>query len=229
MKRSYFALTMLFLAILGGKSATAAIVVDDIFAGQKVKLDYASSQWARSGSGGPFLATPQGGNSFLTFCVEPAPFVEYFQPGVTYTVYSMDPRVASLTGNTISEAGKWLYYQFRAGATLDLGGGTTLDLSSASNGGIVQDVIWAETSHNGSALRTFSADSDQGRLQTYVENHFVVAEADCVAVFNPGPGPAGYQGDAQSMLCLVPEPTTFLVWAGLFGLLVVARVRRGLR
>jgi hypothetical protein len=227
------ALSVLGVFGLVAQTAIASIGLDPIGTGSLVKLDYGLGN---ANGGGPFTATTT--TTWVTFCIEETPHAEYFSPGSTYTVLSMSSNQASLTKNVISDAGKWFYYEIR----LALANDPSLDPWFANNGYVLsnlvawgpteQNVIWAETSNSVVAplgpLYTPPAASAEAAIVAYIDAKYVKAEAGAVEVFNPYPAPPGYQGEAQSMLAVVPEPVSFIVWS-FFGIGMVGiamRLRR---
>ena len=82
--------------------------------GEKVVLDY-TAEGHGDNSGGPFVGTLTHADSttdvWKTFCVEADGGEEVFYPGATYQVWSTDLHTTSATGNYVTDAAKWLYYQ----------------------------------------------------------------------------------------------------------------------
>ena len=206
------------------------------FFGESVKFNY-TTEGVGSNSGGPFTATLYHSNGtqdvWQTFCVEAgAGSAESIQMGTTYKVWSTDLHVASDTGNYVTDAAKWLYFQSLHDPSL-LAGYVPGSIASDS---YLQEAIWhgvlASNNHplntpfSGNAVTWFNAAAAATAGGTW-------ADADLVRVLNPASSYYfGYGAQAQSQLyetCPIPvsEPSTCVLLAlSSFGLFICLRRRK---
>jgi hypothetical protein len=208
--------------------------------GEHVEFDY-TAEGAGSNSGGPFVATLYHADGttdvWKTFCVESGKGGdETLYLDTVYKVASTNPHVAEATGNYVTDAAKWLYYQSLHSPSLLAG--YTGDLSSES---CLQEAIWhgvwlhgtttpLKTSFHGLAVTWF----DAAVAATAGEQW---ADADLVQVLNPASLKYRGKGDqVQSVLYEIrgdsplsnPEPSTLILLgaAAAVGLLACAWPRR---
>jgi hypothetical protein len=242
MKLVVFLAASCALLMLAAVPASASINISaDVRVGNSVTIDYAPQWQAHNpAAGGPFQMT-SGNSVWTTFCVESDGATEYFNPGSTYTILGIDSHVATNTGNYITDAAKWLYYQLghSPSSVLAISDSSFSDLCS------LQSAIWFLTNKKPNSTTSASPlpgdanhlavglDSTAVRLvglaeaQNFSSSSEAKAQADRIWVINPG-----YYGnnEAQSMLFeAVPEPASVAVWAsvtGAVGLMLVRRRRR---
>jgi hypothetical protein len=200
--------------------------------GEKIVINY-TTEGHGANSGGPFQATLKHAdkttNVWQTFCVEAGNGKEVISLGSTYKVWSVDLNVASNTGNFVTDAAKWLYFQSLHNPSL-LEGYTPGNLTSDS---FLQEAIWhgvwlknthtpLNTHFTGSAVTWFNAAVDAVTAGW--------ADANLVWVMNPvNLKYKGRGSQAQSLLYEttiiqdVPEPSTLvLLGAGALSLLACA-------
>lgn len=251
-----FCLSVLGLVVFATQPATAALQTDPIASGVSVKLDWpyksglgTGPTWPGFSDGGPFWATVPGSgtavSTFLTFCVEPS---EYFLPGATYTVTSVDPSLASASNNAVLGPAKWLYLQFRlaqAGDSYIKPAGYDLKLADDPNvGALVQAIVWANTLVGGAGGTPAYQPSLLSGEGLDIYNAIQGLNTSYVGIFNPGVNvqsqlyissePARgqsyniFEPDRDPNFSL-PEPGSVLIWAGCFGAAFLAWKRRGNR
>ena len=166
--------------------------------GDMIVLNY-TSEGAGSYSGGPFLATVTHADNttdiWKTFCVEADGGEEDFYPGTTYQVWSTDLHVAAATGNYVTDAAKWLYYQSLHDSDA-LPSYVPDDISSDS---YLQEAIWHGVLLSGT--NTPLNMPYEGPAVTWYELAAAAvaagwADADLVRVVNPAD--LGYSGTGAS-------------------------------
>jgi hypothetical protein len=205
----------------------------------------------RVGNGGPFLGTLNGSSQWYTFCVEADGGEENLSFGTPYKVVGTSDFTATATGNTVTNAAKFLYYAYGHDLLTTLLGTYT---NTGVDNGSVQDAIWSLTVKTSAGLGpndytnaysnatnywlnigTLSADASALRaaailaVTTDANAATFLADAARIQVLNPAdtfPPAPGEQ--RQSVLYEVPEAATIAIWSGLGVIgLVVARRRRG--
>jgi hypothetical protein len=166
----------------------------------------------------------------MSFCVEAGTGDQVFYLGAPYTVFSVTPEYAVNTGNLITNAAKWVYYQ--AVNNTHALAGYTGDVISNSE---VQEAIWLGVLHpNSKGAIYYAGQYYEGlgepadAVATAWYNQAVaattdtswsgyaqaMAEASTIGILNP----YNCAGHAQSQLFQVyqnPEPASLLVWSGL--------------
>ncbi len=206
--------------------------------------------------GGPFQGKLNNDSSTIwnTFCIEagnPAES-ESLVLGKTYKVLSTTSSSATATGNIVTDAAKWLYWQYGVNqeaitgtytyTTYWWGKKTTTTTTytysdSYKDRTSLQEAIWHGVQNSeGESLGTSMSDAARAWYSTAVAAVAADPDAwflDCVFVLNPGTSSSrcGSSSQAQSVLYAntssVPEPATMVVWS-LLGLaaLLFSRLRR---
>lgn len=208
-----------------------------------------SDEGMAANRGGPFIGTLYGSDGvtvkdvWKTFCVEADGAMETFSPGTRYNVLGTDLHVATATGNYVTDAAKWLYYQSLHNPSA-LAGYVPGTLASDT---LLQEAIWhgvVKISGGGSLLGSdynlytgslaetwfgAAAQATTGLASGWTVSDLVIghqwADADMVWVINPG---ASASSQSQSMLYETPEPATLVVWSvlGVGGWLGIRMRRR---
>ena len=190
--------------------------------GEQIILNY-TTEGAGWNSGGPFTATLFHANNtqdvWTTFCVEAGQSDEDFNPGQTYQVLSTNLNVASDTGNYVTDAAKWLYYQSLHDPSL-LVGYIPGDINSDSE---LQEAIWHGVLAGGVSGSPLDTNYD-ATAQTWFNAAAAAtvggawADANLVRVINPAA--LDYSGGPQAQSQLyetvpypdpVPEPSTIVL------------------
>jgi hypothetical protein len=174
-------------------------------------------------SGGPFTATLYHSDNtqdvWQTFCVEAGPgTAESIQIGSTYKVWSTDLHLVSYTGDYVTDAAKWLYYQSLHDPGLLVG----YVPGSIVSDSYLQEAIWhgvltpsnlpLNTPYGAAAITWYNAAAAATAGGKW-------ADANLVRVLNPaGLYYHGYGPQAQSQLyevdmLPVPEPAALLLLA----------------
>ena len=202
--------------------------------GEQVKLDY-TTEGPGDNSGGPFMGTLYHADNttdvWKTFCVEADGGEEVFNPGTIYQVWSTDLHYTSATGNYVTDAAKWLYYQSLHGPINSLPGYIPDDISSDS---YLQEAIWHGVLLGGPSGPALSMPYSGPAVTWYDDAVAAVAagwaDANLVWVINPADINYGGSGaQAQSQLYEresepVPEPATLiLLGTCFFGFLAYVR------
>lgn len=175
-----------------------------------------------AGTGGPFMATIQTGGGgvvgspFRTFCLE---LNEYLTLGGTYN-YSIGPDVegggvGGPSPDPISAATAWLYVQYRG----------LSESAQQSEGASYQEAIW----YLEEELDSVTGNALTLATTALTHNSGSAADYGVVALNLYGGSSANAEGLNQSMIGIVPEPTTVLAGALLlipFGLSAARMMRR---
>jgi hypothetical protein len=188
-------------------SVPQSAMADAVYAGDTIKLDWASSTHNPTG-GGPYLLTDLTTNAaFLSFCLE---MNEYFSPGAMMSVATISNAAVKggLGGGNpdpISQETAWLYRHFREGDLWSLTGTSqTTDIFA------LQDAIWMlEEEKAQNALNPF--------IGFLVNNSTVASAADLgyVSVVNPVTyntnGTISAYKQSQLTYTNVPEPGSLVL------------------
>ena len=252
MKMKYYGALAFAACLLLAQPVRAAIDIQvQALVGNTVKFSDTANR--ATNGGGPFLGNIAG-DTWRTFCVEADGGSENVSLGATYYVVGTSPNTATATGNTITEAAKFLYYAY-GHDLLTLGNSGAAYSDTSTNNNSLQQAIWSLVvkMSAGNGINDYS-DSYTGVTETYwlqvgalsadaaTWRSFAIAAvtganatanlalADRIRVINPDDTYPASGAQAQSMLYeIVPEPASIVVWSllagGAAGLSVVKRRR----
>lgn len=217
----FFSMLVILMATAASTQASVTLKVGDII--------YFSDEEG-SVNGGEFGLWQSEVELFRTFCIETNEYIDYNQAGFVIDSISTDAVEGGSGGpdpDPISKETAWLFYQFARGVLS--GYDYTPDSAEhIADANAVQKAIWYFEEENNGENNAFA----QAATAAVAAGGSVVDAAVAnVRVINPvwATTRNGFQEgqNAQSVLMVIPEPTTVLVWAGLglIGLLAYRRLR----
>jgi hypothetical protein len=218
---------VLALSMLGFASQSVFASID-IQPGPFTPSTDVSFSGSNPSNGGPFVGSiwsqESGGsviNTWTTFCVEApagAASGETINPnGTRYDAGVSSLYIANATGNRVSDAAKWLYYNYAYNPA-------AIDSANPINGNSLQQAIWSLVRNTAGQFLNAQTGADTP-LDT------VAAAYRAVALLNAGNGEGSTAGifgqirimnpnddgndpdQRQSMLYQVPEASTIAVWS----------------
>jgi hypothetical protein len=212
------ALSLVLVATVLGQSATEA----SILVGDNIRF---IDQNGTNGGGEFGVAKLPNVNTelFRTFCLEKNEFIDFDAAGFRVDDISTSAVGGGIGGGNpdpISASTAWLYYKFATGALAGYNYGTD---ASANE---LQDAIW----HLEQEITLGSPNSNQfinaANSASSAELAFAVTRTRVLNIsWATARGDFGQGQAAQSMLYVIPEPGSFLVW-GVLGLAGVGLTNR---
>ena len=177
-------------------------------------------------NGGPFTLKIEGGGEFPTFCIE---MNEYFTPG---TLYYATVETAAIFGGVGGGVGDppsdplgldtaFLYKSYVLGNLSGvISDGTNSFTWTGSTGDLsaVQDAIWYLEEELSSLTSGSKADILVGWVA--LQDTSTATDVRVANIWKNAATAYSTEGKRQSMLTLVPEPTSSIIWlcvAGVFG------------